>query len=380
MTESTSIKDAADVVREIATDNVTINGEAVRVQRVKGGYGADGAYTDMDEKPSTAAAQTTGNGSLASIDGKLTGAATSALQTSTTGAAGDAAPALAANASGMIGWLRKVVDSLAAVAGSLPALVNGSQPVTARNAAGTAIGSLDSGTGAIGMIIAKGATEFFFSTSNSSTAQLAAGATFSGVIESIVNAQDFSVNLTSDQKGVLTIRQYVDAGGTRALPVHVYPVTTDGLILNRPAAGNYFSLSFTSNGVATTTTLNINTAFGTIDGSTNQGNAPVSIQEFGGQDMTAPGALLPVADTGLLLKLLHAIANPLSLDPASSRLRVFLDPLGGAQTLGTITTVSTVTTVASLTNIAQVGGQPANSFILDQMHGAWASCLRGRVA
>lgn len=42
------------------------------------------------------------------------GAATTASITALAGAAGDSAPALAANAAGMLGWLRKLVDTLAA--------------------------------------------------------------------------------------------------------------------------------------------------------------------------------------------------------------------------------------------------------------------------
>lgn len=44
----------------------------------------------------------------------------------------------------------------------------------------------------------------------------------------------------------------------------------------------------------------------------------------------------------MVLRLMNT-ANSTALDAASGRLRVFLDPLGGAQTLGTVTTVATVT-------------------------------------
>ena len=90
--------------------------------------------------------------------------------------------------------------------------------------------------------------------------------------------------------------------------------------------------------------------------------------------------------TAALLQVLRAIADPVTMDPASGRLRVMLDASGGAQTLGTVTTVgtvttcSTVTTVATVTNQAQVGGVAANGAIYDAMDAAYAHCLRGRIA
>jgi hypothetical protein len=50
----------------------------------------------------------------------------------------------------------------------------------------------------------------------------------------------------------------------------------------------------------------------------------------------------------MVLRLINN-ANSTALDAASGRLRVFLDPLGGAQTLGTVSSVSTVTTVTTVT-------------------------------
>lgn len=74
--------------------------------------------------------------------------------------------------------------------------------------------------------------------------------------------------------------------------------------------------------------------------------------------------------TAALLQVLRAIADPITVDPASGRLRVVLDATGGAQTLGTVSTV---------TNQAQLGGVAANSAIYDAMDAAYAHCLRGRI-
>jgi len=55
MAESTGIKDADNNVVPVATDQVTINGESVTIQRVKSGYGPDGEYRDIEEEPGTEA-------------------------------------------------------------------------------------------------------------------------------------------------------------------------------------------------------------------------------------------------------------------------------------------------------------------------------------
>lgn len=93
-----------------------------------------------------------------------------------------------------------------------------------------------------------------------------------------------------------------------------------------------------------------------------------------------------------LLRKLESIANPLSLDQSSGRVRVVLDPAGGAQTLGTVTTVATVTTVTTVTTVATVtnvsnvvafgpasAGISAASLVYDAMHSAWANSVRPRI-
>lgn len=193
--------------------------------------------------------------------------------------------------------------SLSSIDGKIPALVSGSQPVTLNDAGGTAISSLASATAAAGLLVATGATEFYFSTSNSSTAQLASGATFTGAVETIVNSQALSVLLTSDQNGTLTIKQYIDAGGTRVSSSIAYAITA-GSPFSRcvTANGNYFSLTFRNDGTATTTTLNINTAFGELPAVTSLGNLPVSINESGGVSIAASADPLTGTEAGLLIR------------------------------------------------------------------------------
>jgi hypothetical protein len=164
---------------------------------------------------------------------------------------------------------------------------------------GFAIASTDDGNGGKAIEVAIAATDFVFSTVNSSTTQLASGATFTGAVESVVNQQSASVLLTSDQNGTLIFSEYIDAGGTR-----LTRTTTASIIANIPYSrsfvvnGNYFKAAFTNNGGATTTTFNLNTAYGTIPAATALGNGQVSLDEVNGTALTlgqkSPALSIPV--------------------------------------------------------------------------------------
>jgi hypothetical protein len=93
-----------------------------------------------------------------------------------------------------------------------------------------------------------------------------------------------------------------------------------------------------------------------------------------------------------MLRKLETISNPINIDPVSGRMRVVLDPLGGAQTLGTVTNVTTVATVTAVTTVATVtnvnnivafgpssAGISAAALVYDTMHAAWANSVRPRI-
>ena len=88
-------------------------------------------------------------------------------------------------------------------------------------------------------------------------------------------------------------------------------------------------------------------------------------------------------DLNLMLEALSALSQ--TVDPVTGRMRVLIDPIGGAQTLGTVTTVTgvttvtTVTTVAAVTNLAQIGGALATGTVQDTMAAAWAQLVRPRI-
>ena len=210
---------------------------------------------------------------------------------------GTGAPADAANTDSTSSW--SMVSLLKGVWAKLPALVNGSQPTTLRNAAGTSIASLALGTTLEGLLTSAGATDFFFSTANATTVQLTAGATFPGAVESIVSAQAWSVLVTSDQPGTLTLIEYRDAAGLRATTTRVFSILANApLSICRTANGNYFKATFQNTGASTTTTFGIDTAFGVLPAVTSLGNGPVSLNEVNGTAFSlgaqAPAASLPV--------------------------------------------------------------------------------------
>lgn len=147
------------------------------------------------------------------------------------------------------------------------------------------------------------ATIFRFSTNNTSTAQLAASATFTGVIETAQDQPSISLLLTSDQPITLTVRQFIDSGGTRAVPDIVFFVAANtGFARSFTLNGNFVQVTAQNTGAATTTTFNLNTAYGSLNDSDSTGVMPVSELPliFTGQSAqtaTVNNILTPVAGT-----------------------------------------------------------------------------------
>lgn len=171
--------------------------------------------------------------------------------------------------------------------------------VEVQDGAGTAIDSLSGGPGARSLLTAMGATNFQFSSGNSSAVQLASGATFTGTIETILNQQCVSVLLVCERSGTLTITQYIDAAGAQPTSTWVY-ATTGGVPFSRAftANGNYVRLSFANSAGASTTGFRLDTYYGTLPPATNLGNMPVSLDEVAGTALTlgqkAAAASIPV--------------------------------------------------------------------------------------
>ena len=79
---------------------------------------------------------------------------------------------------------------------------------------------------------------------------------------------------------------------------------------------------------------------------------------------------LGAAESAALIRVLQAIANPITFDPATGSTRV-----AGSVSVS----AGTLQTVATVTNLAQVGGVPANTIADDMMRTAWATSVRGRI-
>jgi hypothetical protein len=176
------------------------------------------------------------------------------------------------------------------------------------------------------------ATSFIFSANgvNSSNVQLASGATFTGTVESIQSQQTISILLVTDQPGTLHIIQYIDAAGTQKVSDW-----TESIVANVPyseaytANGNYFKATFTNTGGSTTTTFNLNVAYGTLPAVSSLGNGLVSLNEVNGTAFNlgqqAMGVSLPVV-----------IANNQSAIPVSDSMVLTTYTNAAAITLNTI--------------------------------------------
>ena len=140
--------------------------------------------------------------------------------------------------------------------------------------------------------------EFFLSVGNSSTTQLAAGASFVGAVESVVNQPNISVNIDCDQPYQAVLSQYIDAlAATVPVIVQTYTRTAgQPFSASVVANSNYFRLTVTNQGSATTTTLNINSGYGTVPATTQYNNAPTAINEVNGTPLT--GFSIPINVVG----------------------------------------------------------------------------------
>jgi hypothetical protein len=180
---------------------------------------------------------------------------------------------------------------------------------------GIGINSVPFGTGVNCLLTALGATDFIISTVNSSVAQLAAGASFIAPLEAIPSTANASVDIVSDQPGILIVNQYITANtNSLCASATLACVPTQGLYCLARAFtvnGNYLSLTFQNTGAAATTLLNINTAYGTIMPTTQLLNTPVALDEVSGVALNmgsqSVALSLPVVENSGALPALLAI-------------------------------------------------------------------------
>lgn len=153
-------------------------------------------------------------------------------------------------------------------------------PMSIYDGAGNSPDVLNYGSG-YALEVAQAGVDYITSTLNSSTTQLASGASFIGTIESAFNQPNISLLLTSDQAITLTIQQFIDSGGTRALPSIVFTSVTSisrSLTLN----GNYVKIVAQNVDAGTTTTFNLNVAYGSIPNANAAGEVTFDLVSVGG--------------------------------------------------------------------------------------------------
>jgi hypothetical protein len=123
---------------------------------------------------------------------------------------------------------------------------------------------------------------------NSTVTQLAAAATFTGTVESVVNQQSYSILFFSDQNATITIKQFIDAGGTRLAQQLTFTYTASSQFARSGVMnGNYFQAIVQNTGGSTTTTLQLDIAYGTIPAATQLNNSPIAVNEINGTSIDA---------------------------------------------------------------------------------------------
>lgn len=124
------------------------------------------------------------------------------------------------------------------------------------------------------------------STANNSTAQLTAGASFTGGIETVLSLQAAQIMVTCDQPYSVFIDQYIDLAGTARVATYTF-TRLAGVPLNENVTlpGNYMRVRVQNTGAVTTTTFRVDTTFGIMNTQPNTlsdaGNLRVVNQENG---------------------------------------------------------------------------------------------------
>jgi hypothetical protein len=140
---------------------------------------------------------------------------------------------------------------------------------------------LQGGAGYVGLLTSVGPALFLSSTANSSTAQLAPSATFTGTIETVFSQPAIQINMVSDQPMVVTINQYIDAAGLKRSGAYAYSIPAGaGFDMCLPMAGNYFNVTVQNIGAATTTTFTLDVTYGTMQAVDTYGAQTISVTQL----------------------------------------------------------------------------------------------------
>jgi hypothetical protein len=137
---------------------------------------------------------------------------------------------------------------------------------------------------------------YYFSTVNSTTAQLASGASFPGTIEDVTKYPSISFQAFADQNLTITIDQFIDVAGAKLSETKTLSyVAGEKLASSYEINGNYIRVTVKNEGGSTTTTLQVDTAFGIID--SNEAIKDDFLRGQSAQTATVNNILIPVAGT-----------------------------------------------------------------------------------
>lgn len=108
--------------------------------------------------------------------------------------------------------------------------------------------------------------QFLFSTVNSTIAQLASGATFTGGVEDVTEFPSLSFLAFADQNLTITVNQFIDPNGLKLTETQTFSyVANEKFGISFPINGNYIQVVVKNEGGSTTTKLQVDTAYGIID-------------------------------------------------------------------------------------------------------------------
>jgi hypothetical protein len=185
--------------------------------------------------------------------------------------------------------------------------------------------------------------EYTLSTINSSTAQLGAGATFTGTIETTFNQPAAQVMVTCDQAYTVYIDQYNGTGiASGLIETTTFTRTANqGTNENIMLKGDFLRVRVTNNGGSTTTTFNLETTYGqliTLPTSTsNKGNLKTSIEEFNAPSLPLPTGAATSANQATEIASLSSIDTKFPAQVSGS-LPVNLSSFSFAQSTANVTT------------------------------------------
>jgi len=296
--ENVTVKDASGNAQPVAADKIGPD----YVQVIKIGVGADGTFTLVDEvnplptvsiggatesKQDTAQASLTAlvaSSDATAVDADAIRLAAQSIDSKTPSLIGGESQVADAQTRARIG---ATTDAEATADGTVIAVLKRLRTLLgniATSIAGTLSTEISQSTPGVSNGVQITALTYPISTANSSVAQLAAGATFTGTVETILSLQAAQIMVRCDQAYTLSIIQYIDAAGTQPISTDVF-TRAAGVALNENVTlpGNYFSLTLKNEGASTTTTLALSTTFGIMDTQpralTNAGNFPVAVRE-----------------------------------------------------------------------------------------------------